>query len=293
LWIVLTSVLEHRLGRGPGGGAATLRQVTLLALIRNALAIVVVNMTAMIALSQIGVNICQLIAGGGGVGSAFAFCAQQLASDVITGVFIQIENALNTGGWVSLAGVSGGVEKLTIRSVSLRALDGTLHVIPFSSTAVVSNYNRQFGYHVTSYRIAYREDIDDAIRHLRLAYEDLQKDDNVRPNLLNEMSIPGVTNLAENAIEIRVMIKTTAGMQWSVGRAYNRLVKMHFDAAGIEIPTAQRTLYFGRDKQGWSPPVRVRSVDTTRIPLQGDEDRSASLDTSGREADNPRWDGDM
>lgn len=291
LWIFLTSILEHRLSRGPGGGAPTPRQVTLLALIRNALAIVVITMTAMIALSQIGVNIGPLIAGAGVVGLAIGFGAQKLVSDVITGVFIQIENALNTGDWVNLAGVSGGVEKLTIRSVSLRALDGTLHVIPFSSTSVVSNYNRQFGYHVHSYRIAYREDIDDAIRHLRLAYEDLQKDDNVRPNLLDEMSIPGVTDLAENAVEIRVMIKTTAGMQWSVGRAFNRLVKMHFDAAGIEIPTAQRTLYFGRDKDGWSPPVRVRAVDTDRIPLQGDTDTSASLDTSGREADTPAWDG--
>src|SRR5699024_2029398 len=178
----------------------------------------------------IGVDIGPLLAGAGVIGLAIGFGSQKLVADVITGVFIQLENAMNTGDVVTLGGVTGTAEKLTIRSVSVRDINGTLHVVPFSSAAVVSNYMREFGYHTYSYRIAYREDIDDAIRHLRTAFEDLQSDEEMRPNLLEDISIPGVTTLAENAVEIRVMIKTLPGMQWAVGRAYNRLVKMHFDA---------------------------------------------------------------
>src|SRR5699024_6472161 len=181
-------------------------------------------------------------------------------------------------------------EKLTIRSVSVRDISGTLHVVPFSSASVVSNYMREFGYHTYGYRIAYREDIDNAIRHLRAAYDDLKSDPEMLPSLLDDIAIPGVTALAENAVEIRVMIKTIPGMQWAVGRAYNRLVKMHFEAAGIEIPTAHRTLYFGRDKDGWSPPARVRMVDTKKVALRADDDRSDELDTPGREADMPTRD---
>ncbi|HLQ84958.1 MAG TPA: mechanosensitive ion channel domain-containing protein [Salinisphaeraceae bacterium] len=291
LWLVLTSLLEHRLGAGPRGGPPSARQQTLMQIIRNALAITVITMTAMVILSQIGVDIGPLIAGAGVIGLAVGFGAQTLVADVISGVFIQIENALNTGDWVDMAGVSGTVERLTIRSVALRGLDGTLHVVPFSSASIVSNYNRGFGYHVTAYRIAYREDIDEAIRQLRAAFEDLQADDAVRANLLEDISIPGVTALAENAVEIRVMIKTRPGSQWATGRAYNRLVKMRFDAAGIEIPTAQRTLYFGRDKDGWSPPLRVRQVDTAAVALRADEDTSAELDVPAREGDMPARDG--
>lgn len=285
LWVVVASILEHSLGRGARGGPNSARQETLLVLIRNALAIVVVTMAVMVALSQIGVDIGPLIAGAGVIGLAIGFGSQKLVADIVTGIFIQIENALNTGDWVDLAGYSGTVERLTIRSVSLRGLDGTLHVVPFSSASAVSNYNREFGYHVYAYRIAYREDVDDAVRHLRAAFRDLQDDAEIQPDLLEEISIPGITALAENAVEIRVMIKTLPGAQWRVGRAYNRLVKMHFDAAGIEIPTAQRTLSFGRDKDGWSSPARIRLVDTSRTPLHADVATPRTLDTSGREAD--------
>ena len=82
---------------------------------------------------------------------------------------------------------------------------------------------------------AYREDIDNVIVHLREAFEELKADPNIAPNILEDMTIPGVTALDENSVKIRIMIKTVAGMQWAVGRAYNRLVKIHFDRAGIEI----------------------------------------------------------
>lgn len=286
-WVVIASILEHKLGMAADGGPSSARQDTLLALIRNAIAIVIITMTVMVALSQIGVDIGPLLAGAGVIGLAIGFGSQKLVADVITGIFIQLENAVSTGDVVSLAGVTGTAEKITIRSLSVRDLYGTLHVVPFSSASVVSNYMREFGYHTYHYRIAYREDIDEAIRHLRAAFEDLQNDPEIRPNLLEDISIPGVTSLAENAVEIRVMIKTLPGTQWGVGRAFNRLVKMHFDAAGIEMPTAHRTLYFGRDKEGWSSPARVRMVDTKNMPLRGDVDISDGLDTSGREADVP------
>jgi len=64
-------------------------------------------------------------------------------------------------------------------------------------------------------------------------------------------------------VNIRVRIKTRAGSQFPVGRAYNRLVKRHFDAAGIEIPYPHMTLYFGEDKQGKAPPARIRIAGDT------------------------------
>ena len=59
----------------------------------------------------------------------------------------------------------------------------------------------------------------------------------------------------------RLGIKAVAGTQFGVGRAYNRLVKRHFDAAGIEIPFPHMTLYFGEDKQGKAPPANLRLLD--------------------------------
>jgi len=262
-WLGLASLIEHKLNPDTGIGEPTARAKTLLSLFRNALAIAMVTITGMIVLSEIGINIGPLIAGAGVLGLAIGFGAQKLVQDVITGVFIQIENAMNTGDVVTVGGVTGTAEKLSIRSVGIRDLNGTFHIVPFSSVDTVSNYMREFGNHVGEYGIAYRESIDEAIEQLKVAFEDLKASEEHSHKLLEDLTVAGVIALADNSVNIRVVIKTTPGDQWAVGRAYNRLVKLRFDEAGIEIPFPHTTLYFGENKDGSAPPANVRVIDST------------------------------
>nr|WP_282103673.1 mechanosensitive channel protein [Halomonas getboli] len=260
-WLGLASLIEHKLNPETGGGMPSARTQTLLALFRNALAIALITLTAMIVLSEIGINIGPLIAGAGVLGLAIGFGAQKLVQDIITGVFIQIENAMNTGDVITVGGVTGVAEKLSIRSVGIRDLSGTYHIVPFSSVDTVSNYMRDFAYHVGEYGIAYREDIDQAIQALRDAFDDLANDEEQKAKLLEPLEVAGVIALADSSVNIRVRLMTTPGDQWAVGRAYNRLVKLHFDAAGIEIPFPHTTLYFGENKDGSAPPANLRILD--------------------------------
>src|SRR5690606_23684484 len=165
----------HRLG-GSGRRLPTEREKTLLMLFRNAAAITIATMTVLVVLSQVGIDIGPLIAGAGVAGLAIGFGAQKLVQDVITGVFIQLENGMNQNDVVEIVGLFGTVEKITIRSVGLRTLDGGYHLIPFSSIETVSNHTRDFGYHYAEYNIAHREDVDDAIAQLELAFKDLMED---------------------------------------------------------------------------------------------------------------------
>ncbi|MDR5866369.1 mechanosensitive ion channel domain-containing protein [Halomonas koreensis] len=257
-WLALASLIEHKLSPETGRGLPSARTQTLLALFRNALAIALITLTAMIVLAEIGINIGPLIAGAGVLGLAIGFGAQKLVQDIITGVFIQVENAMNTGDVITVGGITGTAEKLSIRSVGIRDLSGTYHIVPFSSVDTVSNYMRDFAYHVGEYGIAYREDIDEAIQALRDAFDELSADEEQKPHLLEPLEVAGVIALADSSVNIRVRIMTTPGNQWAVGRAYNRLVKRHFDAAGIEIPFPHTTLYFGADKEGGAPPANLR-----------------------------------
>ncbi|CAP42748.1 mechanosensitive ion channel domain-containing protein [Bordetella petrii] len=257
VWTVIASIIEHRLSLGEGRGMPTARERTLLALFRNAALIVIVTLTVLVVLSQIGVDIAPLIAGAGVVGLAIGFGSQKLVQDIITGVFIQLENGMNQNDVVQVAGIFGTVEKITIRSVGIRTLDGGYHLIPFSSVDVVSNHMRDFSYHLGEYTIAHRESVDDAVLHLRRAFEELMQDELLAPEVLEEISIPGVTSLSEKGVTIRVLIKTTPGMQWAVQRGYNRLVKKHFNAAGIELPYPHTVVYFGQDKNGYAPPANL------------------------------------
>lgn len=258
IWLVLASLIEHKLNPETGHGEPDARAKTLLTLFRNALAIAIVAMTAMIVLSEIGINIGPLIAGAGVLGLAIGFGAQKLVQDIITGIFIQVENAMNTGDVVTVGGITGTAERLSIRSVGIRDLSGTYHIVPFSSVDTVANYMREFGYHVGDYSIAYRESIDEATAALSDAFDELAASEEHRMNILAPLEVTGVVALADSSVQVRVRIKTTPGMQWAVGRAYNRLVKLHFDTKGIEIPFPHTTLYFGQDKTGSAPPANLR-----------------------------------
>ena len=258
VWVTLASLIEHRLNPETGSGEPTARAKTLLSLFRNALIITLITITAMIVLAEIGINIGPLIAGAGVLGLAIGFGAQKLVQDIITGVFIQVENAMNTGDVVTAGGITGVAERLSIRSVGLRDLSGTYHIVPFSSVDTISNFMRDFAYHLGVYGIAYREDIDEAISHLRAAFDELCTDEEHKNNILEPLEVHGVTALGSSSVDLRVRIKTKPGAQWAIGRAYNRLVKRHFDAAGIEIPFPHTTLYFGQDKDGSAPAANLR-----------------------------------
>lgn len=258
VWLVIASWIEFRLS--PQAGAApNPRARTLLTIFRNAVAIALVVVTSMVVLSEVGINIAPLLAGAGVLGLAIGFGAQKLVQDVITGVFIQLERAIDVGDSVTAGGITGTVERMTIRSLGLRDISGTYHLLPFSSVDTVANYNRDFAYHVGEYGIGYREDTDEAIEHLRAAFAELREDPALRGQILvDQLEVHGVTALADSSVNIRVRIKTLAGSQFPIGRAYNRLVKRHFDAAGIEIPYPHMTIYFGEDKHGKAPPAHLR-----------------------------------
>ena len=277
LWLATASWIEHRLNPDYGAGEASAREKTLLALFRNAVAVTLAVLTVMIVLAELGLNIGPLLAGAGVLGLAIGFGAQKLVQDVITGVFIQLENVINTGDVITAGSVTGTVERLTVRSVGIRDLAGTYHMIPFSSVDLVSNYSKDFAYHVGVYAVAYREDVDEVIPHLWAAYEELRQDPDQAENLLGEFSVDGVASLGDSSVNIRVRIKTAPGMQWSVGRAYNGLVKKHLDAAGIEIPFPHTTVYFGQHRDGSATPARL---EVLRDEPHGDTGHERS-DTRG------------
>ena len=251
-WLISVVFIERYLS-----AEISVRTQTLLSLFRSAWAVIIFASTAIMILTEIGINIGPLIAGAGVFGLAVGFGAQTLVKDVITGIFFQIENAINTGDIVTVDGITGRAEQVGIRSVGIRDSSGTYHLIPFSNVTRVSNYMRGHANHIAEYGIAYRENIDEAMEQLRAAFNELVKGE-MKRYILEPINIQGVSQLADSAVMLRVSIKTTPGDQWVVGRAYNRLVKMYFDAAGIEMPFPTMEIYFGQDKDGSAPPLHVR-----------------------------------
>ncbi|OLS51084.1 mechanosensitive ion channel domain-containing protein [Rhodovulum sulfidophilum] len=256
LWLALTSWVDYRLAPAPGR-AASPREATLLSLLRNALTIVIVVLAAMFCLSEIGLDIGPLLASAGVLGLAIGFGAQKLVQDVITGVFIQLENAMNVGDVVSLGGTTGTVEKLTIRSVSLRDVSGTYHIIPFSSVDMVSNLTRDFSYYVCDMGVAYREDVDEVKVAMEDAFAELGRDPEARDAIRGDLEWFGLNSFGDSAVVVRARIRTLPGRQWGIGRSYNGILKRLFDERNIEIPFPHQTITFAEAKDGRTQPVRV------------------------------------
>ncbi|MBS0123575.1 mechanosensitive ion channel domain-containing protein [Thetidibacter halocola] len=240
VWAVVASWIDYQLAATLTGADSSARRRTLLALFRSGFAIVLITMTVMVVLSQLGINIGPLIAGAGVVGLAVGFGAQKLVQDVITGIFIQVENAMNEGDVVGVAGITGSVEKISIRSVRLRTIDGAAHVIPFSSVDLVSNMTRDFGYHVAEIGAAYKENVETVKAAMFEAFDRVKEE--YGNDILEPLEMHGVTMLGDSAVVVRARIKTRAGKQWGIGRTYTQRVKEVMDERGIEIPFPHRQL---------------------------------------------------
>lgn len=240
-WVILASWIDRKLMAEGDGPQVSARSRTLLALFRNALSIALVIFGGMTALSELGLDIAPLLAGAGVIGLAIGFGAQKLVQDIITGIFIQLENAINEDDVITVAGITGTVEKLSIRSVGIRDLSGVFHLIPFSAVDTVSNASRVFSYHVEIVGVAYETDLELAERALVTAFEQLKETEHGRA-IIAPMEFHGVVGLADSAVNLRVRIKTRPGEQWALGRAYTALVKRALDEAGIEIPFPHREL---------------------------------------------------
>ncbi|MBP0481315.1 mechanosensitive ion channel domain-containing protein [Sagittula salina] len=267
VWLAVNSWVDFRLNPD-FGSAPTARERTLLSLLRNAVTIVLVVITLMFVLSEVGIDIAPLIASAGVLGLAIGFGAQKLVQDIITGVFIQLENAMNVGDVVSVGGTTGTVERLTIRSVSLRDVQGVFHIIPFSSVDMVSNYMRDYGFYVADMGIAYRENVSDAKQAMLDAFEELRANPEFAPHILEDLQWFGLNSFGASDVVVRARIKCVAGQQWGVGRAYNEIVKRIFDERGIEIPFPHQTIYFGEDKQGRAPAAPVRLMGESERPAE-------------------------
>jgi len=200
----------------------------------------VVIIAAMMALSEVGIEIGPLLAGAGIVGLAIGFGAQTIVKDFLTGIFLIVEDALSVGDSVKIGEVSGTVEYMSLRTIKLRDFDGTLHVFPYSEAQVIHNSSRGFGYAAFEIQLAFWSDIEKALEVLHATADGLTQDPAFQSAILAPADIVGVDALTDNGVTLKGRIKTQPGAQWRVRREFYRRIKPAFDQAGLLI--AQRQL---------------------------------------------------
>jgi small-conductance mechanosensitive channel len=238
LWEISASAIERYLSAIEGRDVPRRTRIrTLLPLLRTALLCLIVVLAALMILSHLGIDIAPLLAGAGVVGLAIGFGSQALVKDIITGLFILLEDQIAVGDIVDVGkDHKGVVEAITVRTIRLREnLSGTVHTVPFSEVTSVKNLTREYSCAIARIGISYTENIDRVVEILRRAADELMQDDALHPSILNPFEYLGVDALDASSVVLLVRIRTVPGKQLAVGRAFNRLVKIAFDEHRVAI----------------------------------------------------------
>lgn len=220
---------------------------TLMGIVRKGAVIILWSLFIMIFLKKINIEIGPILAGAGIIGLAVGFGAQELVRDFITGFFILLENQIRTGDVAIINGTGGLVEKIELRTITLRDLSGVVHIFQNGKINSVSNMTKGWSAMVFDIGVAYKEDLNKVMKIMKEVADGMQKDPQFKDRILEPMEIFGLDSFGDSALVVKGRIKTRPIEQWNVGREYNKRLKEAFDEHRIEIPFPHRTIYWGEE----------------------------------------------
>ncbi len=201
----------------------------------------------MMLLQNVGINIGPLLASVGIISLAVGFGAQELVRDYITGFFMILENQVRVGDVAILNGTGGFVEKIELRTTTLRDFSGIVHVFQNGKINSLSNMTKEWSAMVFDIGVAYKEDVEKVMDIMKLVGDELSEDPDFKELILPPVEIFGLDDFADSALVIKARIRTKPIQQWTVGREYRKRLKKAFDRNNIEIPFPHRTIYWGEE----------------------------------------------
>jgi small-conductance mechanosensitive channel len=225
------------------------RENTLVSVLGGATNIMIWVVTLLILLSEIGIEVGPVLAAAGVVGIAIGFGGQYLIRDIISGVFIIIENQYRTGDVVCFDATCGLVEEITLRMTTLRDLDGTVHHIPHGEVKKVSNLTKYYSRVNINIGVAYHTNLEHVITVINKVGNDLAEDEQWKESIITAPQFLRVDDFADSAIILKILGDTQPMRQWDVAGELRKRVKLAFDAEGIEIPFPQRVVTVTRTEE--------------------------------------------
>ena len=244
IWEISNALMDRQINglSRDGHYARAARLRTFQPMLRTALLCMIVTVVGLTALSEIGVNVAPLLAGAGIVGIAIGFGSQKLVQDLITGLFLLLENTVQVGDNITLSGLSGTVENVSIRTLRLRAGDGSVHIVPFSAVTTITNSSRGAGNAAVSVNVSYKEDTDRAGQILKDIVAEMRNEPEYRHLIRGDLELWGVDKVDGSMASIVGQIRCSDAGRWPVQREFNRRMKRRFQECGVEIASGSQTI---------------------------------------------------
>jgi small-conductance mechanosensitive channel len=222
-------------GGGEGGGAGKSRMATVLPLIRMALQTTIITITALLALSRLGVNITPLLAGAGVLGLAVGFGAQTLVKDIVSGVFFLVDDAFRVGEYLDIEGTVGSVEKISVRSLQLRHPNGPVHIVPYGEIPKLTNHSRDYVIMKLRFTVPFDTDLEKVRKIFKKIGQDMMENPALAENFINPFKSQGAAEVNDVGIVVRGKFTTKPGAQWAVRKEVYSRVQKAFEENSIDF----------------------------------------------------------
>lgn len=219
------------------------REDTLIRIFVTAFEILILTIGLLMTLQELGVVIGPILAGAGIVGLAFGFGGQYLIRDLISGLFIILENQYRIGDVVNLNDTGGLVEDISLRMTTLRDLDGTVHHIPHGEIKKVANLSKYFARVNLNIGVSYNSNLEHVIEIVNRTGTEMAEDADWKDFILKAPQFLRVDDFADSAVMIKILGETKPLKQWDVTGELRKRIKIAFDQEGIEIPFPQRVIH--------------------------------------------------
>lgn len=216
------------------------RTVTVAKLLENIVAYIGIFIMLIAILGVFNINASGLLAGAGVVGLAVGFGAQSLVKDVITGLFILLEDQFSVGDYVRIGQFEGTIQEIGLRTTKIRSWTGEINILPNGSILEVTNFSVSNSVAFVDISIAYESNIALAERVIQEMLEEL-------PAKYEQMVKPpellGVQTLGASEVVLRVVSEVKPMQHVATARALRKEIKAQLDKHGIEIPYPKMVLY--------------------------------------------------
>lgn len=224
------------------------RENTLIRIFNGAMGIIIITIAFLMILKEGGLDIAPILAGAGIVGLAVGFGGQYLIRDIISGLFIILENQYRIGDVININSTGGLVEDISLRMTTLRDLDGTVHHIPHGEIKQVSNLTKRFARVNMNIGISYSSNLEHVIDVINKTGNDLANDPQFKDSIITPPGFLRVEDFADSAIIVKILGDTRPLKQWEVSGELRKRLKIAFDREGIEIPFPQRVIHQVKDQ---------------------------------------------
>lgn len=219
------------------------REDTLIRIFNGALGIAILIVAVLMILQEFGMKVGPILAGAGIVGLAVGFGGQYLIRDIITGMFIIMENQYRIGDVINVDNTGGAVEDISLRKTTLRDMNGTVHHIPHGEIKRVSNLSRKYARININISVSYNSDLEKVISVINRTGRELAADPVYGSSIISPPQFLRVEDFADSAVVLKVLGDTVPLKQWELAGEFRKRIKFAFDSEGIEFPFPQRVIH--------------------------------------------------